>query len=71
MSIVRPPETISVRSSVTDGDLEEARQRLLDHMEVSGEDPGKCGDGGVCVLISIAYICIVLHSSTYTLHQSS
>ena len=38
----RQPETTSVRSSVTEEDLEEARQRLLDHIEEENEDPGKC-----------------------------
>ena len=38
----RQPENTSVRSSVTEEDLEEARQRLLDHIEVENEEPGEC-----------------------------
>lgn len=39
----RQAETTSVRSSVTEEDLEEARQRLLDHMEDSVGNPSECG----------------------------
>lgn len=39
----RQAEVTSVRSSVTEDDLEEARQRLLDHIEVDSvnEDPSE------------------------------
>jgi hypothetical protein len=40
----RPNETTSVRSLVTEDDLEVARQRLLDHIEVesASEDASEC-----------------------------
>ena len=39
-SNTREAESASIRSSMTEEDLEEARQRLLDHMEVEHEDRG-------------------------------
>ena len=43
MAASRQAETTSVRSSVTEEGLEEARQRLLDHIEVESvnEDPSE------------------------------
>lgn len=40
----RQNETTSIRSIATEEDLEEARQRLLDHIEVDSvnEDPSEC-----------------------------
>lgn len=41
----RLADNVSVRSSVTEEGLEEARQRLLDHIEVENdEEESKCSE---------------------------